>query len=86
MGMPLRILQRRMTYAEFRGWCEYYQHEPFDDRRHDRVIATLSALIANIHRDPERRGQPYSSREFMPFEPPVEIDDADLEQRLLKDF
>jgi hypothetical protein len=42
-------------------------------RQRDQWLHTSSllALLASIHRDPKKRRQPYSARDFDPFRPPA---------------
>lgn len=56
-----------MTWRQFVGWMQYYQEEPFGEERDDLRMAIGWSLIANANRDPKRRPQPFSPRDFMPW-------------------
>jgi len=60
-------LDARMSSAEFSEWLAYDRIDPFGEGRADVRIGVLSALIANIHRNPKKRAEPYSAVDFMPF-------------------
>ena len=53
-----------MPSSEFYEWMLYYNECPFDA---DYIAAArVSAVLAEINRDPKRRSQPYSPIDFMP--------------------
>lgn len=56
-----------MTAKQWNGWIRYYQRQPFGPVRSDLAVAQLSALTANIHRDPKKRSHPYKAADFMPY-------------------
>ncbi|WP_436198055.1 phage tail assembly protein T [Hydrocarboniphaga effusa] len=62
-----------MTYGEFRGWCSYFEVHPFDDRSNFQIPSALTrALLANINRDSKVRCEPFTYKDFMPYDPPEE--------------
>ncbi len=56
---------RRMPWGMFREWVAYRQLEPYGDDREDWRHAALSALLANLQRDPKSRPQPYAPQDFL---------------------
>ena len=55
-----------------------YELEPFGERRADQRMATLAALTANIHRDPDKSNE-FGIEDFMPVfgekvEPEAQLD------------
>lgn len=56
---------RRITFPQFVEWLGYMALEPFGEERMDWRFATLSALLANIHRDTKKRWKPYEAKEFL---------------------
>jgi hypothetical protein len=79
-------IEHGMSGAEFEEWQEFERMEWFGDRRADLRMATLAALLANINRDSKKRPQPYSARDFMPFEERPRETSADLSARLRAAF
>lgn len=61
-----------ITWEQFQTWMDYYQVEPFGEERADLRIATLTALTANINRDPDEHPDAYSPIDFAPFLLPIE--------------
>jgi hypothetical protein len=68
MHRPVGEMLDSMSYVELVKWGRYAAQEPFGEWRGDVRIAQLCALIANVNRDPKKRGEPYSVNDFMPFE------------------
>ena len=67
-----------MSSREFAEWYAYAQIEPFGPARADLRIALLTALTAEIHRDPKKRSKPYTVTDFMPFwQEPEEEEEAE---------
>lgn len=58
-------------------WQQYFGMEPFGEERGDLRIAMLTALTANINRDP-KKGKAFEPIDFMPFaeKPKVQTDPA----------
>lgn len=57
---------RSLSGREFAEWMAYATLEPFGEERADFRMATLAALTAELHRDPEKRSEPFSWKDFMP--------------------
>jgi len=55
-----------MSSREFAEWWAYYQLDPFGPERADLRNAALMALIAEMFRDPKKRGKPFEPEDFMP--------------------
>ena len=58
--------QQAMSSREFAEWWAYYQLDPFGPERADLRNAALMALIAEMFRDPKKRGNPFTPEDFMP--------------------
>lgn len=56
-----------MSWRQFMGWMRYYREEPFGEERADLRSGIITSAIANSNRDPKKRPQPFSPRDFMPF-------------------
>lgn len=54
-----------MAYTEFVEWLAFAAIEPLPAARADLRTARLMALLANVNRDPKRRGHPYEASDFM---------------------
>lgn len=50
---------------QFREWDEYYSVEPWGDDQHEARSGMLCSLLANIHRDPKVKPQPFRMKDFM---------------------
>ena len=66
MGIPVGELKRRVSSAEFAEYMVMASIEPLPSKRFELAIARLESLIANVNRDPKRRGDPYTAAEFAP--------------------
>jgi hypothetical protein len=68
----------------------YWQLEPTAETRIDVGFAQLSALLANINRDPKKRAQPYEAKDFLPQwggkTPPSKMDPKVVQANLLAAF
>ncbi len=53
-----------MPGLTLRAWQAYAEVEPFGEERADLRIAQLTALIANVHRDPKRTTA-YKAKDFL---------------------
>lgn len=58
-------LLQSLSGREFMEWMAYAEIEPFGEERADLRMAILAALIANVHRDPEKT-KPFGPEDFMP--------------------
>lgn len=54
-----------MSAREWHEWQQYMQIEPVLAERVELMLAQLTALEANVNRDPKKRGEPYRPVEFM---------------------
>lgn len=66
MHCTVEELQERMTYEEFQQWLALMEIEPVGEQRMDLRFAMLSALIANVNRDAQKRPQAYKLEDFLP--------------------
>ena len=68
LGIPIRELQQRVSGREFAEWLAFERlYGPIDPgRRMDLAAALVASVLANIHRDPKRRRQPYTVEDFLP--------------------
>ena len=57
---------REMHATELVEWRAYYAMEPFGEAQADHRAGVLTALLANINRDPKRRSEPFAPTDFMP--------------------
>lgn len=49
LSMTVGELKQRMSYKELNQWTEYYSHEPFIADRLEKMIAQLTALMAQVN-------------------------------------
>lgn len=56
----------RISSKELTEWIAFYGLEPFGDIRADYRSAVISATVANVHRDPRKRPEPWAASDFMP--------------------
>ena len=63
--MSVRRAQREVDSAEFSEWMAYARLEPFGQDRQDANAAAIQATLANVHRDPKSRPQPFTPDEFL---------------------
>jgi hypothetical protein len=68
MGRTVDELLDSCSYRELVRWGKFAAQDPFGEWRADLRIAQLVALTANIHRDEKKRKEPFSYRDFMPFD------------------
>lgn len=69
--MTVRELLARIDSRELAEWAAFFQLEPWGAEVEDFRAALVTAAIANAHRDPRRRRQPYKPTDFMPRREPV---------------
>ncbi|WP_440221829.1 phage tail assembly protein T [Dokdonella sp. MW10] len=56
-----------MSFEELQKWRLYDAETPIDDiHTHHLPSATTSAVLANCHRDPKKRRDPYTADDFLP--------------------
>lgn len=74
---------REMRPSELGAWAALWTIDPWGETRADLRSGMISAVIANVNRDPKRRAQPFSAADFMPYVKAEERADAeDLSKRL----
>ena len=79
MGIPVAELQRRMSSREFAEWLAFMNLEPLGAERADLQAGIIAATVANAHRDPKQRRQPYQPGDFIPdYDPQPEKTGQDL--------
>ncbi len=59
-------LAESLTASELDEWAAFERLEPFTPVRTDVAGALVAATIANAHRDPQRRSEPFGVRDFLP--------------------
>lgn len=64
--MPVREMLQRIDSRELTEWMAYYELEPFGAMRGDLHAGIIASTIANTHRDPKQRKQPFEPGDFMP--------------------
>lgn len=67
LGRTLDELDRSMTAEELRAWIAFDAVEPIGERRGDLRLGILTALTANVHRDP--KAPPFRPLDFIPWDP-----------------
>lgn len=63
--MTVGAMMAEMTRAELGHWLAFAQLEPFGAAADAFGPGIVASTLANIHRDPKRRG-PYEAADFMP--------------------
>jgi hypothetical protein len=56
----------RMPSRLFAEWQAYDRLDPIGAWRGDLLAGIVAATIANVHRDPKQRRDPYTANDFMP--------------------
>ena len=56
-----------MPQAEYLGWVEYYQVEPWGSHFDDVRAGQIAAVVANANRDPARTPTPFKPLDFAPW-------------------
>ena len=64
LGMSVRRAQAEIDSAEFSEWQAFHSVEPFTIDRGDHILATIAAILANVHRP--KGAKPYKPDDFMP--------------------
>jgi hypothetical protein len=72
LGRSVDELLDSVTYRELTNWAAYYEAEPWGEWRADARTAQITAMLANVNRDPKKQPKPYSVQDFMMFTPKVE--------------
>lgn len=54
-----------MSASEFAEWQAYARIDPFGEEREDQRAGVIAAVIANVHRDPKKRKDPFDWEWFL---------------------
>lgn len=65
--MTVEDLLSRMSSQEFSEWMEFSQIEGFGSRHEDLRAALTVQMLANIHRDREKKPEPFGLLELIPW-------------------
>ena len=73
LGCTVRELLQRLTVPELVEWMAFDRLEPLGIGRVNLGLANLSAMTANINRDPDKRPEPFDPADFIPYhiQPPA---------------
>lgn len=66
MGCTVRELLHRIDSKELTEWMAFYQLEPWGADVDDWRAGMIASTVANVHRDPKKRREPFSPQDFMP--------------------
>lgn len=69
LGRTVDELLDSISYDELLQWGEYYSVEPFGEWPANVRAAQHASIVANINRDPKKRTEPFTLKDFMLFEP-----------------
>jgi hypothetical protein len=76
-----------MSQTEFYNWMVLEKMQPFGEVGHDFRMATIAALLANIHRDPKTHSEAFTIQDFMPkIAEPKEPQTADQQMAIMRMF
>lgn len=64
--MTVRELLERIDSRELTEWGAFFNLEPWGTEIEDWRAGLISATIAEVNRDPQRRRNPYLPSDFMP--------------------
>jgi hypothetical protein len=67
LGYTVSELLARLSAAELIEWMAYDRLEPLGLGRVNLGLASLAAMTANIHRDTEKRPEPFDPEDFLPY-------------------
>lgn len=79
-------LMRSMSSLEYGYWMALAALEPIGAERGDYHTAHIVSTLANINRDAKKRTEPYELTDFLLFREKPELDDAEVQRRLLAVF
>lgn len=74
---------RRMSSQELTDWQAYAAIEPFGEERADMRSALIASVLANVHRDPKKRPQPFTIDDFMLFTEERELTQDEIANKVL---
>ena len=64
--MTVQELLGRVDSRELTEWMAFYQIEPFGAERGDLQAGIVASTVANVHRDPKKKREPFKPADFMP--------------------
>lgn len=82
--MTVRQMLRSHSSRELSELMAYDRLEPFGEGRTNLAIAGLSAITANVNRNPKRQAEPFKPEEFVPYHTPYEPPAADKKKALAR--
>ena len=85
MGIPFHEV-RQWSAAEILLYQCYYRIAPWGEERGDVRNAMSMAQTANMHRDTQRKPDPFEISDFMPFTEKPDEPDEDVEPPGLRDM
>lgn len=69
LGKTVAQLLSEISSQELTEWRAYSLLEPFGEPLADQRHGIALAALANLHRDPARRREPYQPEDFIPWHP-----------------
>jgi hypothetical protein len=85
LGKTVRQLLAEISSSELTEWQAYAVLEPFGEQLADQRHGIALSALANLHRDPQRRRDPYRPEDFIPWHPSHRQVKAESEGTLLAD-
>lgn len=85
MGKTVRQLLAEISSAELAEWRAYALLEPFGEAVADQRHGIALSALANLHRDPRSRREPYRPEDFIPWHPSHRTAQAQSDGTLLAD-
>lgn len=85
LGKTVAQLLAEISSQELTEWRAYALLEPFGEPVADQRHGIALAALANLHRDPARRREPYQPEDFIPWHPSHRVVKAQSEGTLLAD-
>lgn len=80
-----------MAVEELHSWAEFMAEEPFGQHIEDLRAGQICATVANVHRDPKVKRDPFSPLDFAPWNPmakkkeePILLADPKAQQELIE--
>jgi hypothetical protein len=67
LGKTFAQLLSEVSSQELCEWRAYAELEPFGERLADERHGIALSAMANLHRDPQRRREPYLPEDFIPW-------------------
>ncbi len=85
LGKTVRELLAEISSAELTEWQAYAVLEPFGEQLADQRHGIALSALANLHRDPQRRSEPYRPEDFIPWHPSHRVVKTETAGTLLAD-